>query len=353
MPSDQNMRRYEPGDHGYLTRRGFLKVVGAGVAAAGLAAACSAERRALGRKPAEVRRTTYITPNEDFYLVAVDPSFRPTFGTRTVEREWQLTIEGPGGAAVEMSYAEITDLAQRTIDYTFECIGNPVGGTLIGNAEWNAAPMSEVLRGSGLFSSAIRSVYFVGLDDFYSSISVERVMDDSSFLATTMNGEPLPAGHGFPLRTILPDLYGMKQPRWLKRIVLQETPETTSFWEKRGWAGEVPVKTMSRLDPPPRASVDESATITGVAFAGERGIRSVEISLDGGELWVPCSLVTSGEEHVWALWSYEWPKPVSGSHRLRVRATDGTGELQTARQTSTSPDGATGYDTETMSVLSS
>jgi DMSO/TMAO reductase YedYZ molybdopterin-dependent catalytic subunit len=334
---------------GYLSRRGFIKVIGAGVGWL-LLSRCTPEQRALGYQPGKTHITPFITPNEDFYLVAVDPSFRPSFGVQEANTRWSLTIEGPGGRSKQLSYAELTGSAQTEFLYTFECIGNPVGGTLIGNARWTGVPLKKILRESGLMSPGIRSVMFHSLDDFYSSISRERVLDDYSFLAVRMNGEPLPPSHGFPARTILPDLYGMKQPRWLSRIVLQESGETTSYWENRGWAGEVPVKTTSRLDPAADLTAGQSTSLTGIAFAGVRGVRSVQVSLDGGDSWSSCRLVRGGDPNAWALWRFQWSEPAEGKRSLLVRAVDGNGAEQTAEVTGTFPNGAGGYDGEQVTV---
>ena len=309
------------------------------------------EWRALGKRPEAKRVTSFITPNEDFYLVAVDPSFRPAFDAKTVQSKWMLTLAGMEGRSRSYGYDELLARATRKIRYTFECIGNQVGGQLIGNAEWHVIPLKELLSEvRGGFAGA-QSVMFNGLDDFYSSMSAERALDDRAFLALRMNGTPLPGAHGFPARVILPDLYGMKQPRWLRRIALQTTADTTSFWEKRGWAGEVPVKTMSRLDPREDVTAGERAELTGIAFAGERGIAKVEVSLDGGASWVKCELVTPQTPSVWSLWRYEWNAPSPARHTLEVRATDGRGVMQTAQRQGPSPDGASGYDEESVRVV--
>jgi len=337
------------GEQGFLTRRGFVQLCATSALSTLLPACMSEEQQALGFKPELHQRTPFITPNNEFYLVAVDPRFRPGFDLKTVEQQWHLELIGIDGKTHPFRYTELQAMANRIIPYTFECIGNSVGGSLIGNAEWQVLPLKPLLQRAGL-SPEVKSVMFEGLDDFYSSVSIERATDDYAFIALQMNGVPLPAGHGFPARVILPDLYGMKQPRWLRRISLQSKAETTSFWERRGWAGEVPVKNFSRLDPLGHVSAGKDQLLTGIAFAGARGISRVEVSLDGGNHWVPCQLATPTQRHVWSLWRYIWRHPSSGKYQLMVRTVDGEGKMQTARRTDSSPNGASGYHTLEIEV---
>lgn len=342
--------RTPEGVQGFLSRRGFVRVASAG-AVASILPRCTSEQGALGLQPEAKRVTPFVTSNEDFYLVAVDPSYRPPLDRQNVDANWSLELAGISGNSSRIGYDDLLGRADRSVHYTFECIGNRVGGQLIGNAEWRVVPLKEILARAPGGLAGVRSVMFEGLDDFYSSVSIERCTDDYAFVAMQMNGVPLPAGHGFPTRVILPDLYGMKQPRWLRRITLQEDAETTSYWEERGWAGEVPVKITSRLDPREDLAPDQPAELTGIAFAGARGIRKVEVSLDDGESWVACELVTGEQPHVWSLWRYLWQKPTPGRHTLMVRATDGTGALQTAERTDPSPDGASGYDRREVEIV--
>jgi DMSO/TMAO reductase YedYZ molybdopterin-dependent catalytic subunit len=337
------------GKQGFLSRRGFIQVIAGSALSACLPACVSKEQEALGYQPELKQRTPFITPNEEFYLVAVNPRFRPGLTPETVAKAWSLEVVGLDKQSRHITYAELSEMANRTVLYTFECIGNPVGGSLIGNAEWQVVPLKTLLQRAGL-STEVRSVMFEGLDDFYSSVSVERASDDYAFIALRMNGVPLPAGHGFPARVILPDLYGMKQPRWLRRITLQRDTETTSYWERRGWAGEVPVKNFSRLDPLPETIPAGETELTGIAFAGARGIRHVEVSLDEGEHWQRCKLVTPGRPHVWSLWRYLWQRPTPGTYTIQVRTTDETGRIQTAIRDKSYPDGASGYHNITTHV---
>jgi len=330
-----------------LSRRGFVGIVSGAAAALGLGGLAAACRGPIGKATARGPggRTSFITPNDDFYLVAVDPSFRPSVTPATVEADWSLTVAGLGDASRRLAYSELRNLGSAQFLYTFECIGNSVGGDLIGNARWTGVPLADVLAPVLPDSRSGYTVMFRALDGFYSSVSIERCLSPDAFVAYEMNGEPLPAGHGFPARVILPDLYGMKQPRWLERIEVVESAEATGYWDERGWASEIPVKTMSRLDAPPNRTVvaGETYELTGIAFAGARGIQKVEVSHDGGATWAECRLLEGGDSGVWALWAYDWQGPESGWHALVVRAVDSSGEPQVARSTGTYPDGATGY----------
>lgn len=334
--------------HGFLTRRGFIRLLGGSAAAAALAGRTERANAfglgdLFGSRPQPRHVSPYVTSNQDFYLVAVNPSFRPSVKPGSVQGNWQLEMVGLSGEVQRHDWRSLMNQANRTVFKTFECIGNSVGGDLISNARWHVIPLKTLLSKLSGVKSA-KSVMFRSLDDFYSSISIERCLDDYAFLALQMNGEPLPGAHGFPARVMLPDLYGMKQPRWLKRIELQNMADTTSYWEKRGWAGEVPVKTMSRLDPPGPVKIGNEIGLTGVAYAGHRGVRAVEVSLDGGKHWQACQLQHADRPDVWSLWRYKWTRPTAGRHTLMVRATDGNGHVQTAKEHGSYPDGASGYD---------
>jgi DMSO/TMAO reductase YedYZ molybdopterin-dependent catalytic subunit len=340
----------DQGEQGFISRRGIIQVIASSALAACLPACVSKEEKALGYRPRLKHRTPFITPNEEFYLVAVEPTFRPSFNLQTVAQHWSLELAGLEGKIQRIDYAELLGMANRIIPYTFECIGNAVGGSLIGNAEWQVLPLKPLLLRAGL-SSEIKSVMFEGLDDFYSSVSIERATDDYAFIALKMNGMPLPGGHGFPARVILPDLYGMKQPRWLRRITLLREAETTSYWERRGWAGEIAVKNFSRLDTVPDVIAAEDRLITGVAFTGARGVSRVEVSLDAGKHWHGCKLETPTRQHVWSLWSYLWRQPTPGPHTIQVRTIDEDGRVQTAQRSRSYPDGASGYHNMSTRVV--
>ena len=345
MSSNNHLYPLAAASEGFLTRRGFVQVLAASSAAAlaGCTHLASYIPRARGFWPAPKTVTPFITANEDFYVVAIDPAYRPLVDRRTVSSGWWLEFVGLGGQSRMVGYAELDARARRTVHYTFECIGNPVGGQLIGNAAWRVVPLRELLAQVPGGLAGVQSVMIEAMDGFYSSVSLERATDDYAFIAIDMNGVPLPAEHGFPARVILPDLYGKKQPRWLKRIRLLEDKNTTSYWEQRFWKGDVAPKTTSRFDSRPAVAARQPLELTGMAYAGARGICGVEVSLDGGRNWVACELITGEQPHVWSLWRYVWPNPSAGRHTLLVRAIDGAGAIQTARQKGRFPSGATGY----------
>ncbi len=332
-------------------RRRFLAVLGGvGVAVGGawLVRACGT----IGARREYPTSTSFITPNEDFFLQAKNPNFDPGLNTTNVESAWSLSLTGFAGREHGLRYADLRNL--RAVDFlrTVECIHNPVGGRQIGNAQWRGAPLKDVLEPILPTERSGYVVMFRALDDFFSSVSIERCLSDDSFLAYEMNGVPLPSGHGFPARVLLPDLYGMKQPRWIDEIALVEGTETTGVWEKLGWASEVSIKTTTRIDHPPSQRIvdGEPALLQGIAFAGDRGIDRVEISLDGGSSWQDCELIEGGEPGVWGIWTYEWSSPTAGKHTLMARSTDGAGAVQTSVAQGVFPDGASGYHEVSVQV---
>lgn len=345
----------DEGTSGFRSRRGFIGLAVAGAIGASLPGCtyvASMIPPAIGHLPMAKRRTSFITPNEDFYLVAIDPSFRPGLTLDTVHERWALELVGLNGTTRQLGYADLSARARYVVPYTFECIGNPVGGQLIGTAEWRVVPLRELLSDvPGGFGGA-RTVLFEALDGFYSSVTLERATDDYAFLALDMNGVPLPAGHGFPARVILPDLYGKKQPRWLHRITLLEDSEPTSYWERRFWKGSQPPRTTARFDLTDPAIAGASLTLSGMAFAGADGVHAVEVSLDEGDTWMRCEMVTPPTPHVWSLWRYVWPHPSVGRHRLAVRAIDSQGRVQSARRRPRFPSGASGWHRTVVDVTS-
>ena len=335
----------------WTTRRGFLAVmggIGVTVGIGGLLRACGTINGSEEGPDLE----SFITPNEDFFLLGIKPHFEPELDITSVESAWSLSLTGFGGRQHELRYSDLRNLQAVNFPCTVECIHNPVGGPFISNAQWRGTPLRNVLEPVLPGDRSGYVVMFRALDGYYSSVSIERCLSNDSFLAYEMNGVPLPSEHGFPVRVVLPDLYGMKQPKWIHEIALVEGTETTGYFEEFGWASEVSIKTTTRIDPPPKQSVidGEPATLHGIAFAGARGIKRVEISLDGGINWEDCELVEGGEPGVWGIWTYDWILPTAGEHLLMARSTDGAGTVQTSVAQSGWPDGASGYHSVSVPV---
>jgi DMSO/TMAO reductase YedYZ molybdopterin-dependent catalytic subunit len=173
-------------------------------------------------------------------------------------------------------------------------------------------------------------------------------------IAIGMNGQPLSVDHGYPARLIIPGLYGyVSATKWLSEIELTTWDAFDGYWIPRGWAKEAPILTQSRIDTPRGGSTvaaGSSVPIAGVAWAPDRGVQRVEVSIDDGA-WQQAEMSLPLNDATWVQWKLAWQTPSDGGrHRLRVRATDGTGTVQTAEVTRPDPDGARGYHTIDVSV---
>jgi DMSO/TMAO reductase YedYZ molybdopterin-dependent catalytic subunit len=180
---------------------------------------------------------------------------------------------------------------------------------------------------------------------------MDRAMRGDVMIAHKMNGVPLPAGHGFPARAIVPGHYGMKSVQWLTEI--EAVPyDHKGYYQQKGWTEDAIVKTMSRIDVPGHGTTVQGLQqkVEGIAFAGLRGISHVEISTDGGDHWAPANVAAPLSPYAWSFWSYDWTVATPGRHTLIVRATDGSGSLQTSVEQEPAPDGASGLQEITVTV---
>jgi DMSO/TMAO reductase YedYZ molybdopterin-dependent catalytic subunit len=191
------------------------------------------------------------------------------------------------------------------------------------------------------------------IDGFTASTPLEVLQDDrNAILAVGMNGEPLPTEHGFPVRMVVPGLYGyVSATKWVVDLEVTRFDAASAYWTDRGWSERGPVKLQSRIDVPrPGQSVSPgSAVLAGVAWHQHVGIAGVEVQIDGGE-WRTAELATAISDDTWVQWKYEWADASAGSHTVRVRALGTDGEVQTAREQGVVPDGATGLDEVTVDV---
>ncbi|MDR7548290.1 MAG: molybdopterin-dependent oxidoreductase, partial [Armatimonadota bacterium] len=249
------------------------------------------------------------------------------------------------GRTVKLTYDELRALPAVQQYQTLECISNEVGGDLISNAAWKGARLRDVLMLAGGPAPTAVKVAFRCADGYTESLPIADALNPTTLLAYEMNGEPLPPRHGFPVRLLVPGLFGMKNPKWITRIEVVNY-DFRGYWEASGWSDEAVVKTMSKFTTPTRGSLPAGEVgLGGVAYAGDRGIRKVEYSTDGGRTWQQAETAPPLGPFTWVLWAAVWTPAGPGEYVLKVRATDGTGVLQAARESPPLPDGATGYHT--------
>ncbi|MFD5475169.1 molybdopterin-dependent oxidoreductase [Streptomyces sp. NPDC127105] len=294
----------------------------------------------------------FVTPNGDFYRVdtaLVVPKVDAT--------AWRLRIHGKG-VRRPATYS-FDDLLHRELierDITLTCVSNEVGGPYVGNARWIGVRLADLLAECGVKppSRGGRADQLVSrsVDGMTIGSPVEDVMDGrDAMLALGMNGEPLPFEHGFPVRMVVPGLYGFVSAcKWIEDIELTTFDSYDPYWVKRGWARKAPIKTESRIDTPKPFARPKAGTVmvAGVAWAQHRGIDTVEVRIDDGP-WREAHLAAEDTRDTWRQWSLPW-QATKGGHTLTVRATDRTGTVQTDKRTRTIPDGASGWHSVLVTV---
>ncbi|MFI6366429.1 molybdopterin-dependent oxidoreductase [Nocardia sp. NPDC050630] len=290
--------------------------------------------------------TPYLTSNSDFYRIDT-----ALILPQVSVDDWSLRIHGMVDREIQLSW---DDLAKRTpVEklVTLACVSNPVGGDLIGNASWRGYRLDELLAEAGPHPDA-DMVLSHSIDGFTAGSPLAVLTDGrDALLAVGMNGEPLPVAHGYPARLVVPGLYGyVSATKWVTELEITRFDRATAYWTRRGWSAYGPIKTGTRIDTPrARAKLQPGSTaIAGVTWAQHRGIRAVEVQIDNGP-WQPARLSTEQSIDTWRQWVYDW-NATPGSHTIRARATDGTGETQTEARASVVPDGATGYPSTTVTV---
>jgi DMSO/TMAO reductase YedYZ molybdopterin-dependent catalytic subunit len=283
-----------------------------------------------------------ITPNDQFYVVTKNVFRDPVVDPKT----WQLTVAGLVERPRTYTYDEIRELPVAEQLLTLQCISNGVGGELIGNALWRGVWLADLLADAGVKPDAV-DVVLTSADDYTDSIPLEKALQMGTMVAYEMNGVILPEKHGFPARLIVPDIYGMKNAKWLTKIELVGY-DFKGYWQNRGWNDTAQMHTTSRIDLPRNDSFLRPGPnyLGGVAVAGQRGISKVEVSTDSGATWAPATFKPALGPFTWVLWLYRWDFPETlDREQILVRATDGTGALQTAEIRDPLPDGSSGYHT--------
>jgi DMSO/TMAO reductase YedYZ molybdopterin-dependent catalytic subunit len=293
-----------------------------------------------------------VTSNDSFYRVAID-LFDPSVDAST----WSLSLVGLIANPKVYSLPSLKSLPKVQEYDTFICVSNTINGDLISNAKWGGVRLSDLFADAGGVSPDATYAVFYSIDGYSVGVPIARAIDPVSMLAYEMNDADLPPRHGYPLRAVIPGLYGMMSAKWVRQVELSDSVYV-GFWQTRGWSNDAAVQTVAFIRvPQDGATVSLSQTsgsvlLGGVAFAGDRGISKVEVSVDGGTTWEAATLKPPASNLTWVLWAYEWRPQGPGNYVIYARATDGEGELQTSAQADTYPSGATGYVMSTVNVTS-
>jgi DMSO/TMAO reductase YedYZ molybdopterin-dependent catalytic subunit len=290
--------------------------------------------------------TPYVTPNADFYRIDT-----ALLTPQVTAQTWSLSVAGLVDRPFSITYDELLDMESVEETVTIACVSNEVGGHLIGNAVWQGVPLATLLERAGVRDGATQIVGR-SVDGFTAGFPTAVALDGrTALVAYAMNGEPLPADHGYPARLIVAGLYGyVSATKWLSEVELTTWEDFNGYWVPRGWSKEGPIKTASRIDVPSRGAslVAGRQAIAGVAWAPDVGIERVEVQVDDGA-WQDAELGRTASDDTWVQWHLAWDAE-PGDHTIRVRATDKSGVTQTSDTAPPAPDGATGWPSRTVTV---
>jgi len=290
--------------------------------------------------------TPWLTPSNEFYRIDTALSV-PEINVN----DWELRVHGLVEQEVTLTFQDLLDAQLIESHVTLTCVSNPVGGNLAGNAKWLGLPIREVLARAKPKDGA-DMVLSTSIDGFSASTPLEVLQDDrDAMLAIGMNGEPLPLEHGYPVRMVVPGLYGfVSATKWVVDLEVTRFADNKAYWTNRGWSERGPIKTMARVEVPKSFAKVPAGKVAvgGTAWAQTRGITKVEIQIDNAD-WVETTLSTEASTVTWRQWSYEWDA-TPGPHYIKVRATDGTGEVQTDKRADPVPDGASGWQSVMVTV---
>ena len=280
----------------------------------------------------------FVTPNADFYRIDT-----ALVVPQVSKDSWTLKISGMVDNEMELTFDDLLARPQVERYVTLSCVSNPIGGDLIGNALWQGVLLKDVLDEAGVQTGATQIVSRSG-DGWTAGTPTEIVMDGrDAMLAIAMNGEPLPAAHGYPVRMVVPGLYGyVSATKWVTEIELTRWEDYDAYWIPRGWSKEGPVKTMSRIDTDRPGAASGEAIIGGVAWAVHRGISRVQVRVGEDGEWVDAELGGSPSSDTWV----QWMGTISaepGRKMVEARAFDGNGDPQTEQKAGVAPNGAQGY----------
>lgn len=288
-----------------------------------------------------------ITPNADFYRVDTAltvPSVDPN--------TWRLVIDGMVDQRVELSFDDLVGMGLDEYAVTLTCVSNEVGGGLVGNAIWQGVPIRDILRMAGPKAGA-DMVLSRSVDGYTASTPLDALTDESrdAIFAVAMNGEPLPLEHGFPVRMVVPGLYGyVSATKWVTELKVTTFEADEAYWTPRGYAAEAPIKFSSRIDTPRTGTPVPAGTVAvaGMAWAQTVGIERVEVRIDDGD-WQAATLSTPINSDTWVQWVLEW-QAEAGTHYVEVRAVNKNGDTQIEERAPIAPDGSSGWQRVLVTV---
>jgi DMSO/TMAO reductase YedYZ molybdopterin-dependent catalytic subunit len=368
----ETAKRRVPTTEPEMARRSFLRYVGVGAGIAlvvGIGArainagsvAVTAVRNAVKLPKAAVPAppvpagaslnvpgiTPFVTPADQFYRI--DTALQvPALNSDN----WKLHIGGMVDREVDITFAELLALPLTEHMLTLACVSNEVGGNLVGNALWLGYPIRELLKRAGPQNGA-DMVLSRSSDGFTAGTPLDVLTDDKTdaLLAVGMNGAPLPLEHGFPVRMVVPGLYGyVSATKWVVELTVTQFSKAIGYWTDKGWSERGPVKTASRIDTPQAGTTIKTGkrAIAGVAWDQHTGISKVEVRIDN-DPWQTAQLADSVSADTWRQWMLEWDAP-KGQHTIQVRATNADGQTQTSTQAPPAPNGSTGWHTIEVSA---
>jgi DMSO/TMAO reductase YedYZ molybdopterin-dependent catalytic subunit len=289
-----------------------------------------------------------VTPNSHFYRIdtALEVPQLP-------HNDWQLKIHGMVDKPITLNYDEL--IKRPLVDHwiTLCCVSNPVGGPLISNALFRGALLADLLREAHINPESDQ-LLMTSVDGMTIGAPAKVVLDGRpSLLAIGMNGAPLPIEHGYPVRVVVPGLYGyVSACKWVVDIEATMFQDSQAFWVRQGWLAEPPIRLESRIDRPRSGAVVRARTvvpIAGVAWDQHVGVSKVEVQVND-QPWQRARLAAVPSTDTWRQWVVQWTPPRPGSYTLRVRAFDAKGRPQTPVPRNPFPAGATGYHTITVSA---
>ena len=289
-----------------------------------------------------------LTPLERHYRIDIN-----TMAPQVDGATWRLAVRGLVEHPQELTLPALRSLPATHQFVTLSCISNPVGGDLIGTTRWTGVSLQELLPRLGLLPSATH-LEIRGADGFHEVVPLATIRSDPRLmLAYAWDGVPLTVGHGFPLRIYIPDLYGMKQPKWITSLEAVDRPRD-GYWVVRGWDRTARMKSTSVIDTVGVNAASRGADgrlvvpVGGIAHAGARGIQGVEVQMDDGP-WQEARLRRPISTTTWTLWRADLPF-TSGEHRLTVRCVDGSGEAQSLERRPPHPSGAGGLHSKAATL---